>query len=404
MINAINLTLGHRAYYLSAKSIHHLHDTPDVTDVDETSPHEGNNARPAKSAVKGRATCAASGLLLCIISKQNVFLALFVLLLISPPIAATANEVQVVAQRNMDINVHPSDKNIPRHEQNFPSRKLADGSTCVSTSIKVVMSNPSMEFLSCDTAGGKHYVVSGVPDKVVRANRNGIIGGSVEMSMLEGAYLDDTTATLVMPTLGIETLEFKEKKQDVDNPNKGFRSRLSRGSTGTATWTALIIRIVASNDAAPAASEATLSNQVFGIGTETCMCIKCGLSEPQDGLAVCSPPVEGICSASSEITVGCYSESSVLNCECDCGNPSSTTQGTCVNGPYVASDPISVKSQFDTCSIGQLNFEMAGDRDGNSIQIRNGKYESLDYISHPPKSQITVVLIISHVHHQEPQL
>jgi hypothetical protein len=101
----------------------------------------------------------------------------------------------------------------------------------------------------------------------------------------------------------------------------------------------------------------------------TCMCIKCGLSKPQDGLAVCSPPVEGICSASSEITVGCYSESSVPNCECDCGNPSSTTQGTCVNGPDVASDPISVKSQLDTCSIGQLNFEMAGDRDGIFIQI-----------------------------------
>jgi hypothetical protein len=55
-----------------------------------------------------------------------------------------------------------------------------------------------------------------------------------------------------MPTLGVETLEFKEQKQDVDDPNQGFRSRLSRGSTRsvTGTGTALIIRIVALNDAA----------------------------------------------------------------------------------------------------------------------------------------------------------
>jgi hypothetical protein len=51
--------------------------------------------------------------------------------------------------------------------------------------------------------------------------------------------------------------------------------------------------------------------------------------------------------------------------------------GACTAFEPVASDPnpISVKSHFATCSIGQLNFEMAGDRDGNSIQIRNGKYE-----------------------------
>lgn len=83
------------------------------------------------------------------------------------------------------------------------------------------------------------------------------------MKMLAGAYLDDTTATLVMPTLGVETLEFKEQKQEVDDPNQGFRSRLSRGSTRsvTGTGTALIIRIVALNDAAPAASEAICPNK-----------------------------------------------------------------------------------------------------------------------------------------------
>jgi hypothetical protein len=46
--------------------------------------------------------------------------------------------------------------------------------------------------------------------------------------------------------------------------------------------------------------------------------------------------------------------------------------GACTAFEPVASDPnpISVKSHFATYSIGQLNFEMAGDRDGNSFQIR----------------------------------
>lgn len=169
MNNAINLTLGlgHRAHHFSAKALHHLNDTPDVmADEDETNPHEGNNARSAKSksAFKGRATCAANGLLLGIISKQAVFIAFCVLLVISTPIVTTANEVQV-AWRDVDVTTHPSDQTIPIHEQNLLSRKLADDSTCVSTSIEVVMSNPSKEFLTCDTADGKHYIVSGVPDK-----------------------------------------------------------------------------------------------------------------------------------------------------------------------------------------------------------------------------------------------
>ena len=91
-------------------------------------------------------------------------------------------------------------------------------------------------------------------------------------------------------------LELKEWAQDVEEPNQGFFSHLSCSRTGANILSVLIIYIVASNDAAPAASKATLSNQVFGTNFSTndgnYTCIKCGLSKQQDGLAVCSLPVE----------------------------------------------------------------------------------------------------------------
>jgi hypothetical protein len=48
--------------------------------------------------------------------------------------------------------------------------------------------------------------------------------------LLTGAsYLDDTTATMVMPTLGDGEIGIEGTGADVEDPNQGFFSRLSRG-------------------------------------------------------------------------------------------------------------------------------------------------------------------------------
>jgi hypothetical protein len=92
----------------------------------------------------------------------------------------------------------------------------------------------------------------------------------------------------------MERLELKEWAQDVEDPNQGFFSRLSRGKTGTKTLSVLIICIATSNDAVPAVSEATLSNQVFGtdlIMMETAHASSADYPNNRT-LAVCSPHVE----------------------------------------------------------------------------------------------------------------
>ncbi|KAL3786416.1 hypothetical protein ACHAW5_002247 [Stephanodiscus triporus] len=196
-------------------------------------------------------------------------------------------------------------------------RQLATGATCVTTSVKIVMdvqNKTSEDLLSCDTANGKHYIVRGVPDTVIRANKHGIINDDIELSMPEGAYLDEDTATLVIPNPG--KLKFKEKiKKDGDRVKKGLlfdRSRRSLAVTGT--HSALVVRVVASG-VATSKSVATLSNAVFGNGAD----------------------------------------------------------GTV--------DPVTMKGHFKTCSHGQLNIAQATDRNGRSIQIRNGKHERLFLLS-----------------------
>lgn len=205
-----------------------------------------------------------------------------------------------------------SDEDIPFHERHL-GRLPATDSTCA-TSIVVVMhgrNKTSEELLSCDTADGKSYVVRGVPEHIIQANKKSIIAGAIELSVSGGAYLDEATATLEMPSP--QRLKFKEKiRKDGDNSKEGLlfdRSRRSLAVTPvTGTRSALVVRVIASN-AAPSKSEATLSNSVFGNGAD----------------------------------------------------------GTV--------DPVSMKSHFQTCSHGQLNFVQASDRDGRSIRIRNGELE-----------------------------
>ena len=127
--------------------------------------------------------------------------------------------------------------------------------------------------------------------------------------MPEGAYLDEDTATLEMPSP--VRLKFKEKNAKDGLPLDSSRS--PRAVTGTRS--ALVVKVIASG-VATEFSEARLSNSVFGNGAD--------------------------------------------------GNV----------------DPVTMKSHFQTCSNGQLNFLPAIDRDGTSIRIRNGKYEHFFIVRH----------------------
>jgi hypothetical protein len=192
----------------------------------------------------------------------------------------------------------------PFHERHL-HRLPTTNSTCATTSVVRVMhpqNKTSTVLLTCDTANGKHYFVHGVPDHVIQANKKGIIDGTVELIMPEGAYLDEDSATLEMPRP--ERLKFKRKiTKDGKNSKEGLlfdRSRCSLAVTGTCS--ALAVCVIASG-VATLESEATLSNAVFGNGAD----------------------------------------------------------GTI--------NPVTMKSHFQTCSFGQLNFVPANDRDGRSIRI-----------------------------------
>jgi hypothetical protein len=120
------------------------------------------------------------------------------------------------------------------------------------------------ELLSCDTSNGKHYVVRGVPDHIIQANKKRIINGAIKLSTSRGTYLDEATATLEIP---LQRFKFKEKiGKDGNNTKEELlfdRSRCSVAVTGTRS--ALVVRVITSN-VAPSKSEATLSNSVFGNG------------------------------------------------------------------------------------------------------------------------------------------
>ena len=226
--------------------------------------------------------------------------------------------------------VLPQSANILGHgtQEGHRGRQLVIDSTCVSNSIVVIMGNKtSHDLLTCDTADGKHYFVPGIPDTVLQANKKDIIDGTVELNVMEGAYLNDETATLEMPT-SLARLEVKDMFKKKDDNKQGLlfdRSRRSLAVTGTRS--ALVIRVVTS-DNVPAGSEAYLSNQVFGNGAD----------------------------------------------------------GTV--------DPVTMKSHFDTCSIGQLKIVEAADRNGKTLRIRKGKLNCNRYSAPKQVSLSNLVLTV----------
>ena len=143
----------------------------------------------------------------------------------------------------------------------------ATSSTCVNTVVVVGSSfNQTVpsSYLACETWNGKQYRVTGIPDHVIDDNEKSIADGIIELDLPAGAYLDETTATLKLPTSQLG-LKFKATSGKSRAARLFDRSRRSLAVTGTRS--ALVVRIIASN-IAPGKSEATLSNNLFGNGAD----------------------------------------------------------------------------------------------------------------------------------------
>ena len=68
------------------------------------------------------------------------------------------------------------------------------------------------------------------------------------------------------------------------------------------------------------------------------------------------------------------------------------------NGADGRVDPLTMKSHFDTCSIGQLKIVEAADRNGKTLRIRKGKFN----YTHILQRKIIYHLIFSSLlEHQE---
>lgn len=161
-------------------------------------------------------------------------------------------------------------KEIPTsNERHRELIKPATSSTCINILIVAgsFVSGSSLNrtinesYLACETLDGKQYRVNGIPDHVLKAKEKSVIDGVIELDLPEGAYLDERTASLKLPSqVG---LKFKAKS---GSGSTGIFDRSRRSLAVSGTRTALVVRIVASN--APLKSEASLSNAVFGNGAD----------------------------------------------------------------------------------------------------------------------------------------
>jgi hypothetical protein len=177
-------------------------------------------------------------------------------------------------------------------------------------------------YIVCGTSDGRMYRVTGIPDHVVASNEGRIIDGTIEMDLPSGTKLDDATATLKLPlnANGKRELKFKNKKRTDTSGNS--KALFDRSLAVTGTRSVLVVRVIAS-DGVTTASQASLSDSVFGNG---------------------------------------------------------------VDGTVDTNTP---KSRFSACSHGEINFVEASDRNGQSINVRNGELHKSSVVkcwSHPSET------------------
>ena len=215
-------------------------------------------------------------------------------------------------------------KVMTREEGQF-GRQLVTDYTCVSNSIAVIMGNKtSQDLLTCDTADGKHYSVPWIPDTVLQANKKDIIDGIVELNVMEGAYyLNDETASLMMPP------SLQSQRLEVKDLFKRKYNDSNQGQLFDRSRRSLAVT-----------------------GTRSALVIRIVTSDK-------APP----------------------------GSEAYLSNNVFGNGADGRVDNLTMKSHFDTCSIGQLKIVEAADRDGKTLRIRKGKFNYTHYLA--PKSYLS---------------
>ena len=152
------------------------------------------------------------------------------------------------------------------NKRHLALKKPATSSTCINI---LTVAGSSLNrtinesYIACETLDGKQYRVNGIPDHIIKAEEKSVMDGIVELDLPEGAYLDERTASLKLPS----QVGLKFKAKSGNGGRTGLFDPSHRSLAVSGTRTALVVRIVASN-IAPLKSEATLSNAVFGNGAD----------------------------------------------------------------------------------------------------------------------------------------
>ena len=219
----------------------------------------------------------------------------------------------------------------PPHELQLQTRRLkkpTTSTTCEFTSIvEVEYEDPAPDqedsYISCVTSNGKSYKVKGVPAEVVRANKKSIIDGMSDIDLPEGSILDESTGTIELPPG--KRLGFKESSNHRGNHGNGRNNgNNSPPQEGRAHDNAFFNR---------------RNRKLSVTGTRSVLVVRVIAADSQ--------------TTASELRL------------------SDSVFGNGVDGSV---DTVTLRSQYLACSYDQLNFVQAADRDGNSINIRNGTF------------------------------
>jgi hypothetical protein len=164
-------------------------------------------------------------------------------------------------------------------------RRLVDATTCQTVLNEVQYEDPSIDesFISCDTSDGLSYKVTDLSADEVNAHGTAVASGEEELDLPEGSYLDAATGTVKAPKgkkIGLKkngggkkgpagTVQ-SEAPEGVGGYSWAGRDRNLQDNNGlgiTGEKTVLVVRVIAA-DASTTATEAQLSESVFGNGVD----------------------------------------------------------------------------------------------------------------------------------------
>jgi len=224
---------------------------------------------------------------------------------------ASSSTLVVDDKKKLRGDASPTSRRL-KNNNNKNKKKLVTSSTCIETHItEMEYEDPTKEdvsFLTCETEEGKFYNVGGLSQKELKMMEKDVANKYAEMDIPEDSMINDLTGTIELPPGKKINFKGKEKQGNGNNNSKKkspWEDR-NRRSLVSGDRSVLVVRVIAA-DGQTSASEARLSDSVFG------------------------------------------------------------------NGADGSVDPVTLKSQYSACSYGALNFNEVADRDGASINIRNGK-------------------------------